>query len=135
MICPAWMMTIGDGASLRIIRCSAEAIALLAGDALLTRAFYLLTRLALPGDVVVNIVAEVAQAVGSEGLIGGQVVDLQSEGKQVDRATLEYIHCHKTGDLIAVALRTGAMVGGAGEELLASFDGLWPGAWPFVSDH
>ncbi|NLN15705.1 MAG: polyprenyl synthetase family protein [Firmicutes bacterium] len=97
-----------------------EAIALLAGDALLTRAFYLLTRLALPGDVVVNIVAEVAQAVGSEGLIGGQVVDLQSEGKQVDRATLEYIHCHKTGDLIAVALRTGAMVGGAGEELLAS---------------
>jgi geranylgeranyl diphosphate synthase type II len=74
----------------------------------------------LAGDVVVNIVAEVAQAVGSEGLIGGQVVDLQSEGKQVDRATLEYIHCHKTGDLIAVALRTGAMVGGAGEELLAS---------------
>ena len=98
-----------------------EAIALLAGDALLTRAFYLLTRLSLADDAaVVNIIAEVAQAVGSEGLIGGQVVDLQSEGKKVDRATLEYIHCHKTVDLITVALRTGAMVGGAGEELLAS---------------
>lgn len=98
-----------------------EAIALLAGDALLTRAFYLLTRLSLPDDAaVVNIVAEVAQAVGSEGLIGGQVVDLQSEGKNVDRATLEYIHRHKTGDLITVALRTGAMVGGAGKDLLAS---------------
>jgi geranylgeranyl diphosphate synthase type II len=98
-----------------------EAIALLAGDALLTRAFYLLTHLSLADDAaVVNIIAEVAQAVGSEGLIGGQVVDLQSEGKKVDRATLEYIHCHKTGDLITVALRTGAMVGGAGEELLAS---------------
>ncbi|MGI6038090.1 MAG: polyprenyl synthetase family protein [Limnochordia bacterium] len=92
-----------------------EAMALLAGDALLTRAFYVLTFLE---NNQVAVIREVAAACGSEGLIGGQVVDLQSEEKEVDGATLDYIHRHKTGDLITISLRAGAMVAGAEGQLL-----------------
>jgi geranylgeranyl diphosphate synthase type II len=85
-----------------------EAIAILAGDALLTLAFGLLAEHASP-----EVGKEVAAGAGTFGMIGGQVVDIQSEGKSVDADTLEYIHTHKTATLIRCALRSGAMLAGA----------------------
>ena len=54
-----------------------------------------------------------ARCAGSLGMVGGQVVDMESEGKGVDLPTLEYIHTHKTGALILAALQCGALIGGA----------------------
>ncbi len=98
-----------------------EAIALLAGDALLTLAFKLMAenKCSNPGDVL-QVIYEVADGVGTLGLIGGQVVDTFSERESTDEATLEYIHRHKTGALYRVAVRAGAILAGAGEKQLAS---------------
>jgi geranylgeranyl diphosphate synthase type II len=91
-----------------------EAIAILAGDALLTLAFALLagevTEL-FPADTVARLVRELAGAAGAAGMVGGQVVDIISEGRQVDAATLDYIHRHKTGALFTCAVRSGALLG------------------------
>ena len=57
---------------------------------------------------------------GAPGLVGGQVVDLESEGKDVDLDTLEYIHLHKTGALLSACVITGATIGGADEELISA---------------
>jgi geranylgeranyl diphosphate synthase type II len=93
-----------------------EANALLAGDALLTFAFELM------GDArhwthfvperVVQVIHEVASAIGTFGMIGGQVVDLQMEGQDIDLPALQYIHAHKTGALIRTSVRSGAILGG-----------------------
>ncbi|HHW40704.1 MAG TPA: polyprenyl synthetase family protein [Syntrophomonadaceae bacterium] len=93
-----------------------EAVAILAGDALLTLAFQTLSGLKEEGfdaGLIVKIVEEVSRAAGTEGLIGGQVVDLESEGIQVVSDTLAYIHEHKTGALFRVAVRSGALLAGA----------------------
>jgi geranylgeranyl diphosphate synthase type II len=99
-----------------------EAIAILAGDALLTRAFEMVA-LRSPGvsaERLLAVVGELALASGAPGLVGGQVVDLQSEGKLVDLETLEYIHLHKTGALLRACVISGALLGGASQELLAA---------------
>lgn len=95
-----------------------EGIAILAGDALLTYSFELLTKLAVPEgaypeSLVIQIIQQISTAIGTGGLIGGQVVDLQSEGRPVDLPTLEYIHRHKTGALFKTSILTGALLGGA----------------------
>jgi len=95
-----------------------EAMAILAGDALLTLAFRLVAENAArvaPGAVGM-VVAEVADAAGTDGMVGGQVVDIESEGKVISGEMLDYIHLHKTAALIRAALRVGALLGGAGVE-------------------
>lgn len=94
-----------------------EGIAVLAGDALLTDAFRLIAEEgsasgADPEDLL-SVIHEIARAAGHFGMIGGQAVDLDSEGKDVDFETLQYIHRHKTAALITVSLRTGAILAGA----------------------
>ncbi len=104
-----------------------EAIAILAGDALLAEAFRLMTnrshwdRLLCEPQVALDMVHEVAQAAGIFGIVGGQVVDIESEGKEVDLATLQYIHTHKTGAMIMASVKIGAGLGGAKEETLKAF--------------
>ncbi|MCI0666065.1 MAG: polyprenyl synthetase family protein [Acidobacteria bacterium] len=95
-----------------------EAMAILSGDALLTHAFQILANYqSSNSDRKVRVISEIASAAGSShALIGGQVLDLQSEGKIVDEETLEKIHRAKTGALISCAVRIGAIVGGAGED-------------------
>jgi geranylgeranyl diphosphate synthase, type II len=93
-----------------------EANAILAGDALLTLAFELLGdarhwRQFVPARVV-QVIHEVAYAIGTFGMIGGQVVDLEMEGQDIDLPALQYIHAHKTGALIRVSVRGGAILGG-----------------------
>jgi geranylgeranyl diphosphate synthase type II len=92
-----------------------DAVAILAGDGLLTLAFRAIANnAATVGDarLVCAAVAEIADAAGTRGMVGGQVVDIESEGKTVAPETLEYIHVHKTAALIRGALRVGAMLGG-----------------------
>ena len=101
-----------------------EAIAILAGDALLTRAFHLLAELpAGASDALVRrrlaASAELGLACGTTGLIGGQVMDLESEGKAIDAASLERLHRAKTGALLKASVRGGAILGGASDDDLA----------------
>jgi len=99
-----------------------EAMAILVGDALLTLAFGLLAGLPQTGPLksigVVRVIAEMAEAAGTAGLIGGQVVDLLSAEEQIDQATLEYIHSRKTGALYRASVRAGAQLAGANPQQL-----------------
>lgn len=97
-----------------------EATAILAGDGLLTEAFILLSNSSHFGDVSPEASLEVihllAKSSGSRGMVGGQVVDMDAEGKEIDLPTLEYIHTHKTGALILAAIEVGALLGGASDK-------------------
>ncbi len=97
-----------------------EALAILAGDALLTEAFGLMTKPeevdGLDGRIVVQVINEISRAAGVRGMVGGQVVDIESEGKAVDFATVQWLHRHKTGALIVASVRTGGLLGGGGEQ-------------------
>ncbi len=99
-----------------------EAIAILAGDALLTMGFQILSYTLLQDNNCykgLKIIYEVAQAIGSKGLIGGQVMDLESEGKQIDLETISYIHKSKTASLITTCIKIGGLFGNAHEDNLA----------------
>ena len=91
-----------------------EAIAILAGDALLTQAFVLMTdslgMASIPQKNLLRASHDMARALSSTGVIGGQVVDLESEGKPVDAETLEYIHIYKTGFFFKSCVRCGAIL-------------------------
>lgn len=101
-----------------------EATAVLAGDALLTEAFGLLAEggqtAGLDAQTALSIVAEGAQLTGARGMVGGQMVDLLSENKAITIEQLKEIHQHKTGDLIAFSVRTGARVGQASPTVLSA---------------
>jgi geranylgeranyl diphosphate synthase type II len=98
-----------------------EAMAILAGDALLTLAFQALAELPLAAGRKAKLLAELARASGTVGgMIGGQVADLEGEGKPPDAQLLETIHRAKTGALLRASLRLGAIHAGAGEEQYAA---------------
>jgi len=93
-----------------------EAMAILAGDALMTQCYQLLADLPHTGaEARLAIIREISLATGTvNGMIGGQVADLESEGKAVTPAQLDYIHRSKTGALLTASVRCGAMAAGAG---------------------
>jgi geranylgeranyl diphosphate synthase type II len=97
-----------------------EAMAILAGDALMTRCYQVLAQLPGVSDRTrVKIIAEIAMATGTvQGMIGGQVVDLESEGKKVTTELLEYIHHSKTGALLTACIRSGALAADVADEEL-----------------
>lgn len=102
-----------------------EAIATLAGDALLTDAFGLLVTAApadAPPAAVLATVAELAQAAGSAGMVAGQAIDLLGEGGTMTIGELEYLHRRKTGALFIAAVRGGARLGGASEAQLEALE-------------
>lgn len=91
-----------------------EALAVLAGDALLTRAFGLMSGMEeTPPEIIVQLTKELSEAAGAEGMVGGQVADLEGEGKDISLPELEYIHHHKTGALISSSIMTGSLLGSA----------------------
>lgn len=98
-----------------------EAVAILAGDALLTEAFVMLSRQQSWGHAGRQVLELMARNAGARGMVGGQVVDMDSEDSEVDLETLEYIHNHKTGALLSAAIEAGALIGGATE---IQFDAL-----------
>ena len=99
-----------------------EATAILAGDGLLTEAFNIMTERASNGRLqdgwlVLDVVNRVARAAGISGMVGGQIVDIESEGKEIDLPTLQYLHTHKTGAMILVSVQAGARLGKAREDV------------------
>lgn len=102
-----------------------EAVAILAGDALLTQAFILLSSpffaSNIPHDRILAVIHEIASCAGSRGMVCGQIMDMEYEGKQeLDLPIVQYIHTHKTGALIKASVKSGAILGGADErELIA----------------
>lgn len=99
-----------------------EGMAILAGDALLTEAFYLLSgaRQTCPPSTMLRVIREVAMAAGAHGMVGGQAEDLLSEDASSDSDNLSFIHIHKTGALITSSVRMGAILRGAAKEELKS---------------
>jgi farnesyl diphosphate synthase len=100
-----------------------EATALLAGDALQTLAFQLLSEHALAGDPALQVamVNTLAVAAGSRGMAGGQAIDLEATGKTLSQAELEYMHVRKTGALISAAVKLGALCAGPCPEPLEQY--------------
>ena len=96
-----------------------DAIALLAGDGLLTESFNLMTAPESTDQVsphlILRVIALISGAAGYRGMVGGQVVDIQSEGKGVDLSLVEFIHSHKTGALIAASVASGVILAGGDE--------------------
>lgn len=91
-----------------------EATAILAGDALQTYAYEVTAKLKCPAENKVRIIEELAHGTGTvDGMIGGQVMDLEAEHTKPDAKTLEYIHRSKTGALITASLVTGCYYAGA----------------------
>lgn len=97
-----------------------EAMAILAGDGLLTHAFHMIADSGLPADRALAIVRELSEYAGPRGMVGGQAADIMGEQGVTGLAELEYIHLHKTSDLIVFSLRAGARVAGADEAGLAA---------------
>jgi len=100
-----------------------EAVAVLAGDALLTHAFQVLTdptSTGVPAARRLQIIAEISAAAGSLGMVGGQTMDIQAEGKALDPTTLLALHSKKTGALLRASLRAGGLAGGADDAAMAS---------------
>lgn len=100
-----------------------EAMAILAGDALLNKAFE--TALSAKSEnpsLILRAMAMLANSSGTEGMIGGQVVDIESEGKQIDVSELRYLHLLKTGAIIRSSCTIGAVLSGASEEEIKAVD-------------
>ncbi|MEW6380952.1 MAG: polyprenyl synthetase family protein [bacterium] len=104
-----------------------EAMAILAGDALLTQAFILMSAPApdpssgVSPHTAVRIIQEIARAAGTEGMIGGQVMDVELEGQAATLAQVEDMHHHKTGAMLLASVRVGGLVAEASPEMMESF--------------
>jgi geranylgeranyl diphosphate synthase type II len=102
-----------------------EAVAILAGDALLTEAFRVMadTRYTerIHPKIIKQIIFEIAMAAGTEGMVGGQVMDVLYDGKEGTKNILNFIHIHKTTALIRASVRTGSIIGGAKIKELTRF--------------
>jgi len=97
-----------------------EANALLAGDALLTKAFGIVTASDAAPENIVSAVAMLSQCAGANGMIGGQVLDLMGENEKFDMDTLEELQSMKTGELIRASVLLGCLAGGASDELASA---------------
>jgi len=101
-----------------------EAIAILAGDALLTEAFGLIADMQddgrIPAEKILQAVRIMTRASGYRGMIGGQVIDMECEGREVDIATVEYMHIHKTGAILSACLELGALIAGGSQTDIAA---------------
>ena len=100
-----------------------EALAILAGDALLTYSFGIVARLNnVPSDTKIDLINQLSQASGAEGMVGGQVLDMESERKRISVPELETIHENKTGALLAYSILAGAMLANAEESELKALE-------------
>ena len=97
-----------------------DAIAILAGDGLLTEAFNIMTKTGgsenVPIESLPTVIGKIAVAAGYQGMVGGQSADIEMQGKDVDADLVKYIHTHKTGALISVSVTSGAILGRGSED-------------------
>jgi len=101
-----------------------EGIAILAGDALFSYAFKLIAESPLSSEKKIGVLREVTVATGSDGMIGGQVMDLLAEKMKPTPELVKYIHLRKTGKLIETSLRVGGIVAGADEDIISFFSSV-----------
>lgn len=102
-----------------------EATAILAGDALLNKAFEIVSEVKTDNaELALKAVSELAKSSGTEGMIGGQVIDMESEGKDISLDELRYLHLLKTGAIIRSSCRIGAILSGASETEISAVDGF-----------
>ena len=90
-----------------------EAVAVLAGDALLTYSFQLIAEMNHPDvtpEMKLELIAEISKSAGAEGMVGGQIADMEGENKQLTLEELEYMHEHKTGKLLQASILSGAIL-------------------------
>ncbi len=103
-----------------------EDIAILAGDGLLTHAFYTLVQAArqhgLPAEITLDIIEDLSSYAGAAGMVGGQAADMMAEQGATDLEELTYIHLHKTSDLLVFSLKAGARAAGAGKQQLEALE-------------
>ena len=115
-----------------------EAIAILAGDALLTLSFeVMLAQKDVQPQTLVAVVAEIAKAAGPSGMVGGQVLDMQSEGENIPLEKLQLMHNAKTGALFTAAIKAGGMIAGANPkqlEMLVQFSKFYGLAFQITDD-
>lgn len=98
-----------------------EAMAILAGDALLTYSFQIISETnpaMVDADKKLKLIQELSKAAGAEGMVGGQVADMEAEGKSLELNDLEYIHIHKTGKLLAFSVLAGAILSDADDKTI-----------------
>lgn len=96
-----------------------EAEAILIGDALLTHAFFIIANKSMnliSADKIVKLIEKTSVAAGINGMIGGQMIDIDSEGKRIELPTLQYIHTHKTGKMLKLPVEAGIIIAGASEK-------------------
>ncbi len=96
-----------------------EAVAVLAGDALLTYSFQLIAGMNHPDvtpEMKLELIAEISKSAGAEGMVGGQIADMEGENKQLTIEELEYMHEHKTGKLLQASILSGAILAEANAE-------------------
>jgi geranylgeranyl diphosphate synthase type II len=93
-----------------------EAEGILIGDALLTHSFNLITREDIEPSKIVELIKLTSSYAGVNGMIGGQMVDIESEGKEIDLPTLQYIHTHKTGKLLMLPIEAACIIAGVEDE-------------------
>ena len=106
-----------------------EDIAVLAGDGLIIYAFEAAALANIPADRLVKIMSRLAEYSGKDGMIGGQIVDLESENKEISIETLEFLHKNKTSALICMSLECGCLAAGASDDIIRAFReyGLYTG--------
>ncbi|WP_108670847.1 polyprenyl synthetase family protein [Peribacillus acanthi] len=94
-----------------------EAMAILAGDALLTQSFEILSKndSALTSEIQIKLIQLISNSAGASGMVGGQVADMEGENKQLTLEELRYIHKHKTGQLLVASVMAGAILAGASD--------------------
>ncbi|MCM3566667.1 polyprenyl synthetase family protein [Neobacillus mesonae] len=100
-----------------------DAVATLAGDALLTYSFEVINNISndfASAETKLNVITEMAKAAGAEGMVGGQVADMEGEEKTLTLEELEYIHIHKTGKLLRFSVLAGALLAGANKTQIES---------------
>jgi geranylgeranyl diphosphate synthase type II len=95
-------------------------VATLAGDALLTAAFRYLAEMDAPPERIVRCVQLLSQAAGENGMVAGQILDLEGEKRSLTEAELRTVHRHKTGDMISASCQMGAVLGGGSETQIAA---------------
>ena len=100
-----------------------EANAILAGDALLNKAFEIMSSVKnLPAETVLRAINIISVSSGTEGMIGGQIVDIENENKEISTETLKYLHSLKTGAIIRSSAVVGALIAGADEAMINKAD-------------
>lgn len=95
-----------------------EDVAVLAGDALLTYSFQLIAQMNHPEvtpEMKLDLITEISKSAGAEGMVGGQIADMEGENKQLTLEELEYMHVHKTGKILAASILSGAILAKANQ--------------------